>query len=303
MNERREKSIRRAKMFKKYTPLLLVLPAFLVMLMINIFPFIFSLFASFTALDLKTYGREGFKFIGFENYAKYTFTDATFRDSLLVTFEFTALAVIASLLAGLFIAILLNQELKGIGIARSLIVIPMAIAPLAVGMMFKIETQQEIGIISWMLKYYLDVLFLPLSSTFQALTMLVLVDTWMWTPLVALVLLAGLKGIPIERLEAAKLDCQSSWQTFRYITLPSIRFQIIVVIIIRTMDAFKIFDIVYILTGGAPGTSTQVASYWIYKVAMKFLQIGKASAMTYILLIIVILISNFYIRGILKRGA
>jgi len=292
---------RNVKSLRSYTPVFLVLPAFLTLLVINIFPFIFSLFSSFTALDLKTFKMEGFKFVGLENYVKYTFADATFRESVLVTLEFTALAVAVQLAAGLYIALLLNQDVRGIGVARSLIMIPMAISPLAVGYIFKIETQQEIGIIAYILREYLNILFLPLTDAFQALSMLVLVDAWMWTPFVALVLLAGLRTIPVDLVEVARVDGASSLQIFRHITLPSIRFQIIVVLLIRTMDTFKIFDIVYILTGGAPGTSTQVASYWIYKVGMKFLEIGKASAMTYIMLIMVIIISTVYIKYVLRR--
>lgn len=228
--------------------------------------------------------------------------DPIFRQSILITFVFVAGTVTLTFVSGLFLASLLNQDLKGIGVVRSLIMIPMAISPLAVALMFKIELQQEIGIIAYALKSYLNYLFLPLLDPLLALGMIIAIDAWQWTPLVALVLLAGLKGIPTDIIEAAKLDCRSSLQIFRYITLPSLKYPIILTLLIRTMDSFKVFDIVYILTGGGPFRSTEVASYWIYKVGLKFLRIGYASALTYILLIILTILASLSIKGILKRG-
>jgi len=276
------------------------LAAFLILFAIGIFPFIFSLFASFHEYDLRT--ASGFKFVGFANYVE-ALTDPTFQSSILTTLEFVGGAVSVEFFLGLILALLLNQDLKGIGIVRSVVMIPMAIAPIGVALMFKIELQQEIGIISYILKTYFNYLFLPLTDPYQALGLLIAVDAWQWIPFVALVLLAGLRSLSTEIVEAAKIDCASSLQIFRYITLPNLKYQITVILLIRTMDAFKVFDIVYILTGGGPDISTQVASYWIYKVGMRFLEIGKASALSYVLLLIIIVISNLYIKYALKRGA
>jgi len=286
---------------RKYTPIMLVLPALLILLVLNIFPFIFSLYASFTSLDLKTFGSEGMPFVGLENYVN-ILGDPVFQYSLMVTLEFTVLVVIVELSVGLFLALLLDQDLKGIGPARALLMIPMAISPVAVGLIFKIELQQEVGIFAYILSQYFNIIFLPLSDAYQALGMLVFVDSWMWSPFVALVLLAGLRSVPQEQVEAANLDGASSVQVFRFVTVPAIRFQIIVVLLLRTMDAFKIFDIVFLMTGGAPGNSTATTSYLIYRVSTQYLQVGRGSAMTYIMLVIIILISNLYIRGILERS-
>ncbi|MEM2122790.1 MAG: sugar ABC transporter permease [Candidatus Bathyarchaeia archaeon] len=276
----------------------LILPAFLTLFSITVFPLTFSIFTSFHRLDLKTV--EGFRFVGLYNYL-YGIKDPTFQKSMLVTLEYMSGTVAVELILGLLLALILNLDLRIVKVLRGITIIPLAISPMGVALIFKLETQQEIGIIAYILKEFFHVMFQPLINTYQALGMLILVDAWQWTPFVALVLLAGLRSIPVQVMEAAKMDCKSSLQMLRNIVLPLLKYPLIVVALIRIMDAFSVFEYVYMLTGGAPGDSTLVVTFWIYKVGMRYLELGKACALSYIVFGVVLIIIILYIKYALKE--
>lgn len=276
----------------------MILPAFLTLFVIGIFPFLFSLYASFTSLDLKT--TQGLAFVGLGNYIA-TLQDPVWWVSLVATLEFVAAAVTIELVLGFLLALVLSQDIRGVGTVRSILTIPMAMAPVSVGLVLKIETNTQLGIWAYLMKTYLGYTFLPLSSTLNAMSFLILVDAWEWTPLCLLVFVACLRALPIDRFEAAKVDGASRLQMLRYITLPSLRYPLVVLLLLRTMDAFKLFDIVYVLTGGAPDHTTDVLSYYTYRFGMSYLLVGRASAMAYFVLVIVIVISNIYVTQIGKR--
>jgi multiple sugar transport system permease protein len=131
---------------------------------------------------------------------------------------------------------------------------------------------------------------------------IILVDVWEWTPVVFLILLAGLQAIPEEPYEAARMDGSSGWQTFRHITLPLLRPAILVAVLLRTMDLLRIFDQVFILTQGGPGGATETISLYIYKTAFRFFDFGYAAAMSLALLLVTVVLSQIYIRLLQRRG-
>ena len=223
--------------------------------------------------------------------------DAQFLHSLLTTGIFVVSTVSAELLLGLGIALLLNYESRTMDMIRTLILVPTVFTPLVAGLVWKALYNPDLGVVS----YYLRAIGLPIGRGLTveratALLSVILVDIWEWTPLMVIIILAGLKSLPKEPYEAGSIDGASGWQLFQYITLPLLRPTIIVATLIRTMDALKIFDIVWAITGGGPGTTTTVANLRIFQVGVQQLRVGYASTLSNVLLIASVIIGMFFIR-------
>jgi multiple sugar transport system permease protein len=172
--------------------------------------------------------------------------------------------------------------------------LPLFATPIAVGFLFFTIFYEEGGLINGLLH-----LRVPwLSQPDWALVSVMIVDTWQWTPFVFIVLLAAIQGIPEEFYEAARLETSNGWAVFRYITMPVLQPTIILVIVLRIAEAFKVFDIPFIMTGGGPGASTQVFSMFTYRTARRFFDFGYGSALAYLLLIVVIVIVSMFFRRI-----
>jgi multiple sugar transport system permease protein len=279
---------------------LFLTPAAILILVLSIFPLIFSLILTFVSWDLSRL-EGGIRFYGLNNFITLG-RDTRFWHTARVTFTFVIGAVSLQYCLGLGIAILLNQEIRFRRFFRVVFLIPMMLTPAAVGYVGRMLFNEGIGPINDIIKHLGGPLVKWLTSTTLALPTLILVDTWEWTPFMIIVLLAGLQALPPEVFEAARVDGASGWQTFQHITFQMLMPVSITVIVIRALEAFKLFDIVMVMTGGGPGTSTETVTMYAYQVAMKNGNLGYASAIAYALLIM-ITIFTLLLLSILRRRA
>jgi len=278
--------------------LLLILPAIIILVGVSVFPFVYCIYNSLHFYDLTKPAR-GTPWVGATNYSL-LIQDARFWHSLKITFYFVAVGVSIELALGYVIASLLN-EVKARKVLLPLFLIPMIIPPVVVGLIWRLMYDFTLGIINYLLG---SVGFLPqpwLGTASLAMLSIIITDVWEWTPLMGLILLAGLQALPQEPYEAAKIDGAGMWNVLRYITLPMLKPIILVAVLLRTMDAFKWFDTIYIMTSGGPGIATETASLYSYLIAFNFFNIGKGSAFSIIMIAIVILFCTFYIRMITAK--
>jgi multiple sugar transport system permease protein len=279
--------------------LLLALPLLIFVVVIAIYPLFFSFRISLFDYRL-TDPNQTQTFVGFGNYLR-AFTDEVITNSVKATLVYVAGTVVVEILLGLGMALLLSAETRIAQIIRSFLLIPMALPPLVVGLVWKSLYNVDFGIIP----YYLAQLGIdlgrgPLSELHLAMPSIILVDVWEWTPLVMILFLAGIKSLPTEPYEAATVDGASRLQSFWYLTLPLLKPTFLVVLLLRTMQSFKVFDTIYATTAGGPGTLTTVLNYQIYKVGLTFFDMGYAAALANILLVIVAILSILYIM-VLER--
>ena len=271
---------------------LLLLPAVLVLLVFSLYPLLYSLYSSLWNYRFGQFTT----FAAFGNYEK-MFTDGAFWGSIGTTLFFTAVVVPTELILGLGLALILIEDVRFRSFYRTVFIIPMVLAPVVVGIIFRLLYNSEFGLPNYVLE---NVFHLPRADWFGnsalALPSIMIMDIWQWTPFMFIVLLAGLQAIPLDLLEAGKVDGANYRKTLRYIILPLLRPTILISLLVRTMDALRIFDQVYVTTQGGPGTSTEVVTFYIYKTAFKFQQITYAAALLIVLLIITIVISVIYIR-------
>ncbi len=250
------------------------------------------------------------RFIGGENYID-LLTDPDIWGYFRTTAYFVVLAVTAQFLIGFGLALLLNRRFVGKGIVTTLLLLPMMLSPVVVALFWRfILSSDNAGILNFLLSPILNLPYLntifdpPIEWTTDpsiAMLAVVIVDTWMWSPFMMLIALAGLSAIPKYLYEAADVDRASAWFKFRRITLPLVSPLLLIALLFRTMDAFKMFDIVYVLTReGGPGTVTETVSMNLYRMAFRNYDTGKACAMAYILLIIIVALSNIYVKYLNK---
>lgn len=253
------------------------------MLFFSVYPLMYSLYMSFTKFSLTSPEQI---FIGLKNYA-YIIHDQVFQAAVIQTLEFVSLAVALEFCIGFVLALILNQEFRGAKIFRFICIIPMMMMPAIIGFIWKFMYHGDIGIINYLLGLIGIRGPIWLGNSTTAIISIIITDVWQWTPFCFLVLLAGLQSLPIEPFEAAKIDGASRWETFKSITVPMLRPAIIVALLFRIIDSFKIFDYVYVMTQGGPGDATMVMSFYAYRWAFVFQDFGMASAASYLLLIIV----------------
>jgi len=234
-------------------------------------------------------------FVGLQNFRR-LMGDANFASSLETTLVFTISATGLEFVLGLGLALLLKQEFAFQGIIRSSLIIPMAIAPVVVGIMWRLLYNADVGLFSFTTQALTGHSVRVLSSTTLALPALILVDVWEWTPFMFLLLLAGIQSLPQEPFEAARVDGASAWNIFLHLTMPMLRPVIVVALLIRALDAFTVFDQVFVLTQGGPGTATEVATLMVYKTAFRFSQFGYAASMAVALLALVMFFSTAITR-------
>lgn len=286
----------RRKFIKQIEPAFYIAPSFAVMAVILIYPLGFSLWLSFHRWTLRTF-KQGIPFVGLENYRQ-LFSNPEFWSSLRITFAFVLLAITLEFVLGMALALVLNHDLKAKGLIRSFILLPMMCTNVVIGLTWRLLFNYEFGIIN----YYLTQLgFGPvewLSSPKIALWSVILVDVWNTTSFVALMLLAGLQSLPEEPFEAARIDGANSLQTFLYLTLPLLRQTILVALLWRLIDTFRIFDVVYLLTAGGPARATETVSIYIYRYGFQAFNLGFASAASYIMIVIMLFLAGMMARAI-----
>jgi len=281
---------------KKLEPAFYISPAFIVLIVILVYPLGYSFWLSFHKWTLRTFKTE-IPFIGFQNYSD-LFANQEFLSSLKITVTFVIAALIIEFSLGMFLALLLNHELKGKGIIRSVILLPMMCTNVVIGLTWRLLFNYEYGIIN----YYLSTINFPriewLSSPDVALISVIIVDVWNTTSFVTLMLLAGLQSMPEEPFEAARIDGASSLQTFLYLTLPLLKSTILVALLWRVIDTFRIFDVVYLLTAGGPARVTETVSIYIYKYGFQSFNLGYASAASYFMIVILLASAGFLARAL-----
>ena len=270
-----------------------ILPAIVLLSFVTVYPVIYvfylSLHRKFLIFDIS-------RFIGFENYL-FLLSDDRFWNALKNTSYFTVMTVSLELIVGLSIAILLNRSFRMKGLVRALVLVPWAIPTVVSSRMWEWMYNTDFGILNYMTGTKIN----WLGSPFWAMNAAIFMDVWKTTPFVVILLMAGLQIIPRELYQAAKIDGAGSWTIFKKITLPLLKPVILVVLIFRTLDAFRVFDAVYVLTGGGPANTTETLSIYAYKVLFQTLQFGYGSTLAVVVFLCTGSISVFYIK-LLSRG-
>lgn len=312
------KKKKRRGMSDKQLKYLFILPCIALLAFMVVYPLIWSAYLSFT--DYRAVSgrfrlfpglvkeKPGVKvvkptFIGFENYKK-ILRDQYIWDHYRTTGKFVIISVAAQSLIGLGLAMLFNRDFKGKGIITTMILAPMMLSPVVVGLFWRYMLEPNWGIID----YLINAIFgLPkiqwLAKEATALYGVIIADTWMWSPFMFLFCLAGVSAIPKYLYEAAEVNKASGWFRFTNITFPLMWPLMMIAIIFRTMDAFKLFDIGWGMTGGGPGYSSQTISMLLFRDAFMSSKTGVSCAFAYLLLIMIIALSNIYIKYLLKARA
>jgi len=279
------------------TPWLMVLPALLLILAINIVPLIYSTVLSFFQWNLIQAATPP-RFVGIDNFIRLITRDPQFISASINTGIVVVATVAIQTVLGVSVALLLDQRLRFTGVATTLLLIPLALAPAVVGLLFSSLFNSTLGPIN----YLLSTLGLPAPSWLGdpkwALASVVIVDTWQWTPFMILLTLAGLRSLPQEPIEAALVDGASAWQRFRFVKLPMLLPVLTVAMLLRAIDSFRTFDLVFLLTFGGPGTSSTTVSFYGFKVGLQNFDIGRASAIAFLMVqVFIVFVLVFYSRG------
>jgi multiple sugar transport system permease protein len=283
-------------------------PTMLLLLIIAIFPLIWSLRLSFT--DWSVIGDAGNapEPIGFHGYGVALGMGETSTEKragvevaerFAITGQFVLPTVLIEMVFGFGLAMLLNRRFKNRGLVMTIMLIPMMLTPVIVALYWKYMLRTDIGVVNYIIHNIFGGPQIDwLNQINIAIWALVLADVWMWTPFIMLISLAGLSAVPKYLYEAADVDQASAWFKFRHITLPLITPLLLIGVLFRTMDAYRLFDQAKVLTGGGPGSSTEIMSFYLYQVAFKHFETGQASAIGYIMLIVIIALASLLIRKI-----
>jgi multiple sugar transport system permease protein len=281
---------------------LFVGPALLLLLLIVVGPFFYTIALSFTNLSYALPDHDG-SFVGFDNYRRLVRSDPVFWDSFQTTLVFVGIAVAVEMLLGFGIALLLAQRLARQRFVLTLVLVPMMLAPVTIGLIGKLMLQGEFGLATYYLRQIgiLGEQTAMLSHGKLALAAIIMLDVWQWTPFVTLVLLAGMLSLPREPFEAAIMDGASRRRILWDITLPLMRPIIGLVLLLRSIDAFKEFDKVFVLTGGGPGTSTELLSIYTYRVNFREWDLGYGAVCAFMVYLVVLILSSVFYKAISRR--
>jgi multiple sugar transport system permease protein len=268
------------------TPYVFMAPAAIIMGLALLYPLAYMIYGSFRAWDPSQNISET-EFVGLKNYIT-LFFDPAFRESLSVTLTFAFAVVTAELAIGVGLALLLDRNIRGMSVLRTLFILPMMIAPVVVGLMWRYMYHPTVGTINKTLK---SMGFESVDWLGQhALLSVIIADIWQWTPFIFILSLAALQSLPRSALEAAKIDGATGWQQIRYIKLPLMMPVLIVTGLLRLIDAFKVLEVILVMTEGGPGLSTEIIALRISRTATEFRELGVAAAMSnYLLLLLLIL--------------
>lgn len=261
-------------------------PAVIIMAIALFYPLMYMVYGSFRDWDPSQSLMES-DFIGMTNYTK-LWTDEAFRESLSVTLTFAFSVVIVEMILGVGLALLLDRKLRGMSILRTLFILPMMIAPVVVGLMWRFMYHPTDGTFNrWLTALGMDRIDW-LGN--HALVSVMIADVWQWTPFIFILALAALQSLPRSALEAARIDGATGWQQIIYIKLPLMAPVLIVTMLLRLIDAFKVLEVILVMTEGGPGLSTEIMALRISRTAQEFRELGEAAAMSnYLLLLLMIL--------------
>ena len=268
-------------------------PAVILLLVLVAFPTVYMFTVAFQKFNPAQMGAN--EWIGLDNFAR-LLTDQKFHNALKNTLVFTASAVTLEFLLGLGFALLVDKYLQRLTFIKTLLLIPMMLPPIAVALNWRLLLQPRFGVVNDVLSRVFGIEPVLWTAKIEtAMISLIIVDVWEWTPFVFLMVLAGLAGLPREPYEAADLDGANAWHKFRDLTWPFLKPVIAIVVLLRVMDAFRIFDQVFILTRGGPAGATETLSLYLYKIAFQFFDLGYASAMSLFMLVLTIGFSTIFL--------
>lgn len=273
--------------------LIFLLPAVLALFLITIYPMIYAGYLSFRSYDLaKLFVPR--VFVGWANYRE-ILSSSDFLHTLWVTFKLMFMTLSVQLVLGVGIAVLVTQKLPGMALARTLLMVPMMISPVIVGLVWLFLYFPELGYLNYFISFVGAGPIAWITSTEWALWAIAIADIWQWTPFVMMGSAAALQSLSPEPYEAAMIDGNSRWDVFLRVTLPQLKPVLISLMFLRAIDAFKIYDIIFVLTKGGPGDSTEVLSMFIYRQSFTFWRMGVGAAASFVsLIIIVVLITLFF---------
>lgn len=273
-----------------------VLPALAAILLIAFFPLAFTLWESFHVHDLRMPWR-GRPLVWLENYIE-VLSDGRFWGAMLHTGIFTVGTVTLELVIGLVLALALNRAYRGRGLVRAAVLVPWAIPTVVAALLWRFMFDSQAGIANAVLMDVglMDEPFVWFIHTKAAWVPIILADVWKMTPFVALLLLAGLQNIDASLYEAARIDGAGPWDQFRHVTLPLLKPAILVALIFRTLDAFRVFDLIFVLTGGGPGTATEPIALYTFSALLQNLRFGYGSALSVVIFLVTFALAIFYIR-------
>jgi multiple sugar transport system permease protein len=276
-----------------------MLPALLAIVLVMAFPLVYLLFMSLHKWSMAGYAPPSF--VGWSNFVALA-GDQRFIASLGRTLYFTALGLASNIPLGFAIALLLSESFPTRSLLRALLILPMVATPVAMGLVWVVMLDPSLGVVRYLLGLIgLENPPLWLSDTAWVIPTLVAVDAWMWTPMVALICIAGLAALPSEPFEAAMVDGASAWQRFWYITLPLMLPTVIVAAMLRAMDLLKVIDIVYVMTNGGPGHASETINLYNYLTALSYDKIGYGAAVALVLFLLVLACTVVLAR--LRRAA
>lgn len=273
----------------RLTPYVFLAPAALIMAAALLYPIGYMVYASF--LDWNPSQRIGeADWVGLKNYAN-LLQDASFRESFFVTLKFAAAVVSLEMIIGVGLALLLDRNIRGMSVLRTIFILPMMIAPIVVGLMWRYMYHPTVGVFNQTLKSWGFEAIPWLSDSWWSLVSIIIADIWQWTPFIFILALAALQSLPRSALEAARIDGASGWQQILYIKLPLMMPVLIVTALLRLIDAFKVLEVILVMTNGGPGLSTEIMALRISRTAFEFRELGVAAAMSNLLLVLLLILT------------
>ncbi|MCL4416616.1 MAG: sugar ABC transporter permease [Actinobacteria bacterium] len=280
---------------------ILIIPTFIAVFLILIYPIIYSFIISFGQVRLSTLGE--YNFIGLANYIT-VLRDPDFTDAFMVSLKFVSATVILKLIIGTLVAVMLKESFVGRSFVRSLVIIPWATPYVVTGIIWKWMLNDRVGLINFLLKKIgiIDSYISFLSSKTFAIPSIILADVWQGTPFFIIIILAGLQTIPDELYEAASIDGSSGIRSFFNITLPMVKLPIYIATILGTLISINSFDLFFILTKGGPGNITTNLTLYNWNNAFKFFDVSYAAAISYIIMLISFIVTIMYFYFIRKSG-
>ena len=282
------------------SPWLMIWPMLAVIVAVVGYPILLTLYLAFT--DARLMGGIGAAHrVGFDNFL-FVMTDPDFLAAAGHTLYFTILSVGLEAMFGVLVALLLNENFRGRTLCRALLVLPWAMPTIVNAIMWRLIYQPDFGVLNALLTQtgLMAEYRSWLGSTGSAMNAVILADVWKNYPLVALIVLAALQGAPVELYDAARLDGAKAWQRFKTVTWPVIMPPLLVALVLRTIEALKVFDIVYVMTHGGPASATKTMSFFVYEESFRFMRVGSGASYALVVVLICMVFVTLYVR--LIRG-
>lgn len=277
----------------------MMLPALLLLASLSLFPFFFIIWMSFN--EVSPIGGLSFDFAGLANWTE-LFADPDIRSSWVTSLIYFASALGLEVVLGVAIALLVHELVWGKNLIISLLIMPVFMAPVIVGLVSRFLVNSTFGLYDWVLNVTGIFSGNILGSGTAALIAVILMDVWEWTPLITLIVLAGLASLPHDVIEAARVDGANYWQRLRYVVAPMISGVVVVALLIRSMDLIRYFDTIMITTNGGPADATKIVAIRLYEEAFRFFELGYAAAIGLTMLVFSIIIAMSFLQILRRRG-